>query len=265
LQAREQEARQPYAETAFLQAALAGDHAAFEQITAPYQRELLVHCYRILGSLEDAEDILQETWLRAWRRLATFEGRAPFRAWLYKIATHTALDAQESRRRRVLPMATHAPADPFVAPPAPSAETLWLEPIPSSLLPLANTTPETAYEAHENVSLAFLAALQHLPGRQRAVLILREVLDWQAMEVAELLDMTVAAVNSALQRARATMKAQYTAFKTGSVAPAGDVRMATLLQQYVQAWETADATRMVALLRHDAVLTMPPVPAWYGP
>jgi RNA polymerase sigma-70 factor (ECF subfamily) len=244
-------------------AALAGDHAAFERLTTRYRRELLVHCYRILGSFEEAEDVLQETLLRAWRRLASFEGRAPLRAWLYKIATHTALNAQAGRRRRSLPTATHRPADPQAPLLAPNHEILWLEPLPDALLTASSASPEAIYDTHESVTLAFLAALQHLPGRQRAALILRDVLGWQATEVAELLDMSVIAVNSALQRARETMKARRPAIVTGAIVPATDERTATLLARYVQAWEAADTALLVTLLRDDAALTMPPVPSWY--
>jgi RNA polymerase sigma-70 factor (ECF subfamily) len=245
-------------------AALTGDHAAFDRLTTPYRRELLVHCYRMLGSVEDAEDVLQETLLRAWRRLASFEGRAPLRAWLYKIATHTALNAVDSRRRRCLPTATHTPADPHAPLLAPNHEILWLEPLPDALLPASSASPEAIYDTHESVTLAFLAALQHLPGRQRAALILRDVLGWQATEVAELLDMSVIAVNSALQRARETMKARRPALVTGAIAPATDERTAALLARYVQAWEAADTALLATLLRDDAVLTMPPSPTWYS-
>ena len=250
-------------ETADLVAARMGDHATFERLTTPYRRELLVHCYRILGSLEDAEDALQETLLRAWRRLASFEGRAPLRAWLYKIATHTALDAQANRRIRSLPTAVQAAADPYAPLPTPSSEPIWLEPLPDALVPDSSAGPEAIYDARESVSLVFLAALQHLPGRQRAALILRDVLGWQATEVARLLDMSVFAVNSALQRARTTMKSKREAIVSGAVAPAGDERTSTLLARYVHAWEAADNALLVALLRDDAVLTMPPQTAWY--
>ncbi|HEY8284029.1 MAG TPA: sigma-70 family RNA polymerase sigma factor [Chloroflexota bacterium] len=244
-------------------AALAGDHSAFERLTTRYRRELLVHCYRILGSFEDAEDVLQETLLLAWRRLASFEGRAPLRAWLYKIANNTALNAQAGLRRRSLPTATHAAADPHAPLLAPNHEILWLEPLPDALLTASSASPEAIYDLHESVTLAFLAALQHLPGRQRAALILRDVLGWKATEVAELLDMSVIAVNSALQRARETMKARRPAIVTGAIAPATDERTATLLARYVQAWEATDTPLLATLLRDDAVLTMPPVPSWY--
>jgi RNA polymerase sigma-70 factor, ECF subfamily len=207
--------------------------------------------------------VLQETWLRAWKRLASFERRSPFRAWLYKIATNTALNARDSRHRRVLPTATDAPADPFAPPPAAAGDLRWLEPLPDTYLPAVTVTPETVYDTRESVSFAFLVAIQYLPGRQRAVLILRDVLDWSAREVADLLDMTVAGVTSALQRARATMRAHHAGLRGDAARPVDDTRTAALLDQYVRAWEAADAARLVALLRDDAVLTMPPVAAWY--
>ncbi|HWE60422.1 MAG TPA: RNA polymerase subunit sigma-70 [Chloroflexota bacterium] len=246
-----------------LAAARAGDQAAFAGLVEPYRRELLVHSYRMLGSFEDAEDILQEALLRAWRRLASFEERASLRAWLYKIATHAALDALDSRRTRSLPTSTHRPGDPAAPLPAPSVEQLWLDPLPDALLPAGTAGPEALYDLRESVTLAFLAALQHLPGRQRAVLILRDVLAWRADEVAELLEMSVAAVNSALQRARATMKTLHGTVTREAPVAAADARTARLLTRYVHAWEAADVHRLVALLREDAVLTMPPLPAWY--
>jgi RNA polymerase sigma-70 factor (ECF subfamily) len=245
--------------TVQLAAARTGDQMAFQRLIEPYQRELLVHCYRILGSWEDAEDIVQETWLRAWRRLDSFAERASLRAWLYKIATHAALDVLGSRRRRHLPALSHAPATPGDPWPAPLHESFWLEPLPDTLVDESLAfNPEARYEARESVTLAFLAALQRLPGRQRAVLILRDVLGWHAGEVAELLNTTVAAANSALQRARATMQQYHS-----RPAPPADTPTAALLARYVAAWEAADAKALVALLHEDAVLTMPPLPLWY--
>jgi len=222
-------------ETLDIAAARAGDQAAFARLIEPYRRELLIHCYRMLGSFEDAEDTVQEVFLRAWSRLESFEGSASFRAWCYKIATHAALDAQDRRRVRSLPTGTNPPADPRDPLPPPSAESRWLGPLPDALLPSETADPEARYDARESVALAFLAALQRLPGRQRAVLILRDVLAWHADEVAALLDMTVAAVNSALQRARATMRGLPGTYRAETALPAADDRMATLLIRYVQA------------------------------
>lgn len=244
-------------------AARGGDQAAFARLIEPYRRELLVHCYRMLGSFEDAEDTVQETFLRAWRRLDSFEGRASFRAWCYKIATHAALDARDRRRVRALPMITHAPGNPRDPLPSPSRETDWLEPLPDTFLSPENVGPEALYDVRESVALAFLAALQRLPGRQRAVLILRDVVGWRADEVADLLDMTVVAVNSAVQRARATIQALPGTYRTDAALPPTDAQMATMLTEYVRAWEAADVPRLVALLRDDAVLSMPPLPVWY--
>jgi RNA polymerase sigma-70 factor (ECF subfamily) len=261
--------RSPYSmqqvdQPASLAAARAGDQDAFRHLTDPYRRELLAHCYRILGSAEDAEDMVQETLLRAWRRLESFEGRASLRRWLYTIATNVSLDALDRQRRRTLPPATHPPADPRDPLPGPARDLLWLEPLPDSLIDLRPTVnPETRYEARESVTLAFLVALQTLPGRQRAVLLLRDVIGWNASEVADILGMTVVAVNSALQRARATMKQYQGSTLPAPIAPANNAQTVALLARYVAAWESADSARLIALLREDAVLTMPPVPAWY--
>jgi RNA polymerase sigma-70 factor (ECF subfamily) len=250
-------------ELAPLAAARAGDQEAFQQLVEPYRSELLVHCYRFFGSLEDGEDMLQETLLRAWRRLDTYAGRASFRAWLYKIATNVCLDALDHHRVRSLPNLAQHPAAPPAVPgaPLPAAvlDPVWIDPLPDSLLGNAAADPEAVYEVHESVTLAFLAVLQQLPGRQRAVLILRDVLGFSASETAQILDVTVAAANSALQRARDTMQAGH---KRPAARPAGD-QMARLLERYVRAWEAADSEGLVSLLREDVILTMPPLPAWY--
>lgn len=248
-----------------LAAARAGDQHEFSGLTEPYRRELQLHCYRILGSLQEAEDTVQETLLRAWRRLDTFEGRASLRAWLYKIATNACFDALDRRpRRRVLPMAQFPPSDPHQPMAPPVTEPIWLEPYPDDLIAEPETGPEARYTLRESVTLAFLAALQSLPPRQRAVLILCDVLDWHASEAAELLDVTVAAVNSALHRARVTMKKSYHARGRDALALASiDNTLRPLLDRYVQVWEAADIDGLVALLREDARLSMPPVPTWY--
>ncbi len=253
---------QPVSDMVDILAARAGDQSAFARLIEPYRQELLVHCYRMLGSIEDAEDTLQETLLRAWRRLDTFEGRAPFRAWCYKIATHAALDARD-RRPRLMPMNTNSPADPSDPLPSPRAEPIWLEPLPDTMLSSAGAEPDALYDVHESVALAFLAALQHLPGRRRAVLILRDVLTWCAEEATMLLEMTVAAVNSALQRACSTLCSLPGSYRTDTVTLSTDAEINLLLSEYVRAWETADVDRLVGLLHDDAVLTMPPLPTWF--
>jgi RNA polymerase sigma-70 factor, ECF subfamily len=244
-----------------LQAALPGDSDSFQQLTNNYRYELLVHCYRILGSIEDAEDALQETLLRAWRRLDTLKEKTALRAWLYKIATNISLDMLDGRKVRLLPTLTHPPADPQEDPLAPINEPLWLDPLPESYLDEYQTNPETRYEALENVSLAFLVALQQLPGRQRAILLLCDVLDWKAQEAANALDMTIAAANSALQRARTTLKKNQA--DTAALPATHPDELTGLLNRYVRAWESADITSLLALLREDAVLTMPPFPMWF--
>lgn len=245
-----------------LAAARAGDQHEFTHLTEPHRRELQVHCYRILGSLHDAEDLVQETMLRAWRRLNTYEGRASLRSWLYKIATNACLDALDKRPRRALPAATHPASDasqPFMPP---ITEPVWLEPLPDDMLADAEETPEARYTAHESITLAFLAALQTLPPRQRAVVILCDVLDWRASEAAECLGMTLPAVNSALHRARETLAKHY--HRRDSVTPAhADEHTRALLDRYVRAWEAADVGALVALLKEDAVFAMPPIPSWF--
>ena len=243
-----------------------GDRDAFQQLAEPYRRELRLHCYRMLGSLHDAEDLVQETFLRAWRGLNGFEGRASFRGWLYRIATNACLNAIASRMntRRVLPEMHGPPSD---QPPdgEPATEVAWLEPYPDKALEgIADTapSPEARYEMREAVQLAFVATIQHLPPRQRAILLLRDVMGWTASETAALLDVSVASVNSALQRARTTLAK---GFPTGrpSGNPAPDDRQRALLERYVQAWEGADLDAFAALLKEDAILSMPPWRQWY--
>jgi RNA polymerase sigma-70 factor (ECF subfamily) len=253
------------AEAARLAAARRGDQYEFSSLTEPYRHELQIHCYRILGSLHEAEDLVQETLLRAWRRLDSYEGRASFRAWLYKIATNACLDVLDQRRsRRTLPTSARPASDPHTPIAPPPSEPVWLEPFPDEWLVEAAASPEARYTALESVSLAFLAALQALPPRQRAVLILSDVLDWSAREVAELLGLTVSAANSALHRARVTLTKHYHGREPESVAKSRvDIQTQRLLERYVQAWETADVARLVALLKEDATFTMPPSPSWY--
>jgi RNA polymerase sigma-70 factor, ECF subfamily len=248
-----------------LAAARAGDQHAFSALVEPYRRELQLHCYRLLGSLEDAEDLVQETLLRAWQRLDSFEGRAALRTWLYKIATNACLDTLDKKRRRGLPPARVPAGDPGQPLEPPTQEFTWLEPYPDEWLPDAGPSPEARYVQRESISLAFLSALQTLPPRQRAVLVLRDALDWPAAEVAQALELTVSAVNSALHRARAALTkpgAAQVAEGARRLPPDADLR--ALLTRYVQAWETADVTTLIGLLQDDATFTMPPSPSWFA-
>ncbi len=234
----------------------------FDALAEPHRHELQVHCYRMLGSFQEAEDLVQETFLRAWKRLDTYERRAPFRAWLYKIATNACLDTLKQRRRRGLPTTSYPPADPDKPFAPPTNEFLWLEPYPDSLMAGLTPNPEARYAAQESVRLAFLIALQALPPRQRAALILRDVLDWRAKEVAVALDTTVSAVNSALNRARTTLAQHYQTGDSFHIQPE-DTSTRKLLDEYVHRWETADISGLVSLLKQDAAFAMPPSPSWY--
>jgi RNA polymerase sigma-70 factor (ECF subfamily) len=243
-----------------LRAARLGDPRAFSALAEPYRRELLLYSYRLLGSLHDAEDLTQECFLRAWTKVATFEGRASFRAWLYRIATHLAFDTIDKRQRRPAPQQLASPmgsADPSQGF---EAEPPWLEPLPDTLLVDEAGEPEKRYLRRESVTLAFLVVLQALPPRQRAVLLLRDVLEWHAGEVSDLLDMSPVAVESALHRARATLAQRREALASATLFPAtADSATQAILQRYVHAWEEADIERLVALLREDATLSMPPL------
>jgi RNA polymerase sigma-70 factor (ECF subfamily) len=245
----------------------AGDlalHDEFQRLTSPFQHELLVHCYRFFGSLDEAEDALQETWLRAWRRLDSLKDQNALRAWLYRIATNVSLDMLDKHKTRSLPSQAYPPADPREPLPGPASDPLWIDPLPEEYLDWQGLNPEARIELSESVSLAFLTVLQILPGRQRAVLILRDVLGWKAGETAELLNLSLPAVNSALQRARATLKKHRQGRTAGKPASTLGEQVDTLLERYIQAWETADSNRLVSLLREDAVWTMPPLPTWYS-
>jgi len=252
-------------EASLLAAARAGDRDAFGRLVESQRRALLLHCYRFLGSLEDAEDLVQETFLRAWRRLDRFEGRSSFRHWLYRIATHACLDARDLRSRRMLPNDLGTAPNPAGPPGAPPADVAWLQPYPDSLLELAidpEPGPEARYDRRESIELAFVAALQHLPPRQRAALLLRDVLAWSATETASLLGASVPAVNSALQRARATLSQRLPGRDDPSRQGLSTADR-ELLARYVRAWEAGDLGALVTLLQEDALLTMPPAPEWY--
>jgi RNA polymerase sigma-70 factor (ECF subfamily) len=251
-----------------LDAARRGDQEAFQSLTEPHRRELQVHCYRMLGSLHDAEDLVQETLLRAWRSIDGFEGRASFRSWLYRIATNACLNAIASHQsaRRMLPE-TYGPPVEQVTPLTgqPPTEIAWLEPYPDAALdgiPDAAPGPDVRYDLQESVQLAFVAAIQHLPPRQRAVLLLRDVLGWSAAEAATLLDSSVPSVNSALQRARATLAKRLPTDDAESLA-APDEGQRALLDRYVQAWERTDLDALITLLREEAYLSMPPWQQWF--
>ena len=240
------------------------DEQAFGALAEPHRRELQAHCYRMLGSVQDAEDMVQETFLRAWRRRETFEGRASFRAWLYRSATNLCLDALRRRPRRGLPVTRGAARSIDEPIPDDVNEPVWLEPFPDDLAANEEADPEARFTQRESITLAFVASLHLLPPRQRAVLILRDVLDWPASEVAVLLDQSVPSVKSALHRARTTLAARY---RPEDLSPAAlDESLRPQLERYVRAWETADVEGLTALLKADASFSMPPIPAWYqGP
>jgi RNA polymerase sigma-70 factor, ECF subfamily len=241
-------------ERALIEAARGGDEDAFRRLLEPYRGELHAHCYRMLGSVHDAEDALQDALLRAWRALPRFQGRSSLRTWLYRIATNTSLDLIERRPQRVLPIDLGPAADPH-------DEPAWLEPYPDEQLGVEDgrAAPEARYERRESVELAFVAAVQHLPPNQRAALILRDVLGFSAAEVAETLGTTVASVNSAMQRARAAVdermpeRSQQVALRA-----LGDAEVRALVERYTSAMERADVDAIVDLLAADATWSMPP-------
>ncbi len=234
----------------------------FTLLTDHFRPELLAHCYRMLGSVQDAEDQVQETLLRAWRGYGSFEGRSSLRTWLYRIATNACLRAMENRERRPLPSGLGAPGgDPAgpIAPPA--SEVAWLEPFPDALLRPESADPAAVAAARSGLRLALIAALQQLPVRQRTVLILRDVLGWRAAEVAELLDVSVTAVNSALQRARGQLQQAVPA--ADEIREPSSQADRTILDRYAAAIENADATALAELLHEDATFEMPPMPTWF--
>jgi RNA polymerase sigma-70 factor, ECF subfamily len=239
-------------------AAQGGDERAFEALVAERQGELRAHCYRMLASTSDADDAVQEALVRAWRGLPSFERRSSFRTWLFKITTHAALDVARSRRRRELPVDM---------PPASSSELdepahlEWMDPFDGDPMP---TSPEVAYAARETIELAYVAALQHLPVRQRAIFILREVLGFSAIETASILETTTAAVTSGLQRARGTLKWRLPTVSQGEeLQSLGDAAVRELAERYARAIERADLTELLALLTEDIGWSMPPIPTWY--
>jgi RNA polymerase sigma-70 factor (ECF subfamily) len=248
-----------------LAAARNGDEGAFERLVEPHRRELHAHCYRMLGSVHDAEDALQEAMLRAWRGLARFEERSSLRAWLYRIATNASLDAIERRPKRVLPV-EFPPADPAAGPGEPLLESVWIEPYPDEAMGIEDgyAAPEARYEQRESVELAFIAALQHLPASQRAVLILREVLGFSAAETAGTLETSAASVNSALQRARATLEKKLPQrSQQETLRSLGDEAVRETVESYLAAWERQDVEAVVSMLSADAAFAMPPLRDWF--
>ncbi|MBE1536002.1 sigma-70 family RNA polymerase sigma factor [Actinomadura algeriensis] len=237
------------------------DDREFLDQADPYRRELLAHCYRMLGSIHDAEDLVQETYLRAWKSYERFEGRSSLRTWLYRIATNACLTAIDQRGNRPMPSGLGAPSDEPERPVVASPEVPWLEPAPDTVVAADAADPAAIVAARESTRLAFVAALQHLPAKQRVVLLLRDVLKWRAAEVAELLGTSTAAVNSALQRARERLEQDGPA-RDELVEPA-DPSVRELLDRYAKAFEDADITALLELFKQDAVWEMPPFPEWF--
>lgn len=249
-----------------LAAACAGDERAFEELISSHRQELHRHCYRMLGSAHDADEALQDTLMRAWRGLPGFGGRSSLRTWLYRIATNASLRVVERRPRRVLPVDDGPPADPGAAR-WQLVEAGWVEPYPSDRAGVEAGVlgPAARYEQSESVELAFVAAFQHLPPNQRAVLLLRDVLGFSAKEAAEVLGTTLASVNSALQRARRTVRRRLPErSQRASLRALGDVRVRELVAAYVEAWERGDVAAILALLTDDATFSMPPYAVWFG-
>ena len=249
-----------------LEAARGGDEHAYRRLVEPHSRELHAHAYRMLGSVHDAEDAIQDALLRAWRGLPRFDGRSSMRTWLYRIATNTCLDAIARRGKRALPIDHVAAAELGEAPGRPLIESVWVEPCSDDAFGLGEgrATPEARYEQRESVELAFIAALQHLPATQRAVLILREVLGFSAQECSEVLETTVASVNSALQRARRTIDERLPEQSQQETLRAlGDERLREVVENYMDAMGRGDVESVVAMLAEDAAWSMPPMATWY--
>jgi RNA polymerase sigma-70 factor (ECF subfamily) len=253
-------------EQALLDRSRAGDETAFGQLIEARRGELHAHCYRMLGSVHDAEDALQDAMLRAWRGINRFEGRSSLRSWLYTIATNACLDQIARRPKRVLPIDYGPATDPHIGPGEPLTESVWIEPYPDEILGIEDglAAPAASYERREGVELAFIAALQHLPATQRAVLILREVLGFSAKEVAASLQTSVAGVNSALQRARAAVDDRVPdQSQQRTLRALGDHEVRALVDRYVDAWERNDVEAFAAMLAEDATFAMPPLASWY--
>ena len=234
----------------------------FTSLTGQFRRELLAHCYRMLGSADEAEDLVQETYLRAWRAYQGFEGRSSVRTWLYRIATNACLTAIERRGRRPLPSGLGGPGDDPAAPVVAAPEVPWLQPIPDALLAAPHDDPAEAAASRAGIRLAMVAALQYLSARQRAMLILRDVLDWPAAEVAAMLGTTTTAVNSGLRRARAQLARVLP--EEDEVAEPAEPELRALLDRFAVAFENGDVTALTALLREDVALEMPPMLTWFA-
>ena len=254
-------------EAQLLEAAQAGDEHAFALLVAPYEAELRAHCYRMLGALADAEDALQETLLRAWSGLGGYERRSSLRSWLYRIATNASLRVIEKRPKRLLPIDYGPAADPHAAFGEPVTESVWLEPYPDAELGVESELlgPDARYAQRESIELAFAAAFQHLPARQRAVLILRDVLGFSARETAEALETTSVSVDSALQRAhKAIAERVPDQTQLATLRALGDSELREIVKRFAEAWERNDVDAVVAMLTDDARMAMPPWPSWYS-
>jgi RNA polymerase sigma-70 factor (ECF subfamily) len=253
-------------EQRLLEAARGGDDDAFRRLVEPHRIELHAHCYRMLGSVHDAEDALQEALLRAWRGLPKFEGRSALRSWLYRITTNACLDVISRRPRRMLP-ADHVPAaNPSEALDEALTEPVWVEPYADEQLGLQDglAAPDARYERRESVELAFIVALQHLPGTQRAALLLRDVLGFSAGEAADALETTVASVNGALRRGRKAVEHRLPAqSQQATLRAIGDDAIRQIVERYIDAWENSDIAAILAMLAEDATFSMPPLPIWY--
>jgi RNA polymerase sigma-70 factor (ECF subfamily) len=242
---------------------LMASEGEFARVTEPFRRELMAHCYRMLGSVHDAEDIVQETYLRAWRSYGGFENRSSVRTWLYRIATNACLTALQHHSRRVLPSALGGPADdPYAEPVSAGPDVAWLQPIPTAWVSSASDDPAAVIASRESLRLALIASMQHLPAQQRAVLVLREVLAFPAAEVATMLGISVAAVKSALQRARARIKEA--APTADDVVEPTEPQARALLEQYIAAFENADSSMLEKALRQDAALEMVGSRTWFA-
>jgi RNA polymerase sigma-70 factor (ECF subfamily) len=253
-------------ERELLEAAERGDGDAFAELVEAYRPQLVAHCYRMLGSVPDAEDALQEALIGAWRGLGGFEGRSSLRSWLYTIATNACLKVIERRPRRVLPLDYGPAADPHDGPGEPLVESVWVEPYPDERVrvPDGLAGPEARYEQRESVELAFIAALQHLPARQRAVLILRDVLGFSGDEVARALETTPAAVYSVLQRAHETIDERLPEqTQQATLRSLDDRELREIVDGFVDAWERNDVDAIAAMLAEGATMAMPPLPTWY--